>query len=221
MTTLEATRPTIRVPAAIAPGAPSCTGWGPRCPTLRGVDPADFDDPVVLLERARAGDQPAWDRLVDNFSGLVWSVLRSYRLGAAANDDVFQTVWLRLVEHADRIAQPERLAGWLATTTRNEALRVLRMQQRTRPSDIVGQDADRTELQPLELLVESDTHREVLAAFGELSEDCQRLLRLLTTDPPLEYAEVAEMVGRPIGSLGPTRARCLAKLRTFLGGDEA
>ena len=113
------------------------------------------------------------------------------------------------------------IKGAAGASSPRARLSVLRMQQRTRPSDIVGQDADRTELQPLELLVESDTHREVLAAFGELSEDCQRLLRLLTTDPPLEYAEVAEMVGRPIGSLGPTRARCLAKLRTFLGGDEA
>lgn len=221
MPTLEAARPALRVTGPVTREASPCAERGRRCPTLRGVDPARSDDPVVLLERARAGDQPAWDRLVDTYAGLVWSVLRSYRLGAASNDDVFQTVWLRLVEHVDRIAQPERLAGWLATTTRNEALRVLRMQQRTRPSDIVGQDADRTELQPLEVLVESDTHREVLAAFAQLSEDCQRLLRLLTTDPPLEYAEVAEMVGRPIGSLGPTRARCLAKLRTFLGGDEA
>lgn len=221
MPTLEAARPALRVTVPATREASPCAERGRRCPTLRGVDPARSDDPVVLLERARAGDQPAWDRLVDTYAGLVWSVLRSYRLGAASNDDVFQTVWLRLVEHADRIAQPERLAGWLATTTRNEALRVLRMQQRTRPSDIVGQDADRTELQPLEVLVESDTHREVLAAFAQLSDDCQRLLRLLTTDPPLEYAEVAEMVGRPIGSLGPTRARCLAKLRTFLGGDEA
>ncbi len=221
MPTLEAARPALRVTVPVTREASPCAERGRRCPTLRGVDPARSDDPVVLLERARAGDQPAWDRLVDTYAGLVWSVLRSYRLGAASNDDVFQTVWLRLVEHVDRIAQPERLAGWLATTTRNEALRVLRMQQRTRPSDIVGQDADRTELQPLEVLVESDTHREVLAAFAQLSEDCQRLLRLLTTDPPLEYAEVAEMVGRPIGSLGPTRARCLAKLRTFLGGDEA
>lgn len=174
-------------------------------------------DTAVLLKRAGEGDQTAWNELVDRFAGLVWSVLRSYRLGAASTDDVYQTVWMRLVEHADRIAQPERLAGWLATTTRNEALRVLRMQQRARPTEDVGvTEADRTQPEPLDMLVDSDTEREVLAAFAELSESCQELLRLLTADPPLEYAEVSEIIGRPIGSLGPTRARCLGKLRAIL-----
>lgn len=174
------------------------------------------EDVGQLLRRAGAGDRRAWDELVDRYSRLVWSVARSFGLDDATAADVSQTVWLRLVEHCDRIREPERLAGWLGTTTRREALRVIRGRRRQQPSEIVSNVADRVTPQPDELLIEDETTRAVYVAFEALSERCRHLLRLLCAEPRLDYATVADLLGRPIGSLGPTRARCLDELRRLM-----
>jgi RNA polymerase sigma factor (sigma-70 family) len=177
-----------------------------------------------LLARATEGDQEAWDALVDRFSQMVWSIARGFRLDDATAKDVTQTVWLRLVENLDRITDPERLPGWLATTCRREALRVKGVRERMIPTEFEYDIADETP--SLEaMLVEDEQAREVLVAFEGLSEDCRQLLRLLCADPPLSYEEIAEIVGRPIGSLGPTRSRCLDRLRAVMsarisGADE-
>jgi RNA polymerase sigma factor (sigma-70 family) len=168
-----------------------------------------------LLRRATEGDQWAWDELVGRFGGLVWSVARSYRLGAST-DDVVQTVWLRLAEHLDRIREPERLAAWLATTTRNESLRVLNKRARLVPFGDVPEKADATMSLLDELAVDDDTLAHVMRAFRQLSETDQQLLRLLCASPPLDYATIAEMLQRPIGSIGPSRQRALDKLRKLL-----
>lgn len=154
--------------------------------------------------------------MVDRYAGLVWSVARSYRLGAAATDDVVQTVWLRLAEHCSRIRDPDRLAAWLATTTRNEALRVIRHTQRTQPHERLDDRADATTLSTEDRVGDDETLRTVLAAFAQLPHEDQQLLRLLCTVPPLDYQTISEMLGRPIGSIGPTRARCLERLRKLL-----
>ena len=90
-------------------------------------------DAQELLGRVVAGDEEAWNEVVDRYAGLVWSVARSFRLSSAATQDVVQTVWLRLAEHCTKIRQPDRLASWLATTTRNESLRVIRGNNRQTP----------------------------------------------------------------------------------------
>ncbi len=168
-----------------------------------------------LLSLAAEGDQAAWNELVERFSQMVWSIARSFRLDEATAKDVTQTVWLRLVENLHRIDDPERLPGWLATTCRREALRVKGLRERTVPTDFQYDIPD--ESPSLEsMLVEDEEAREVVAAFGTLSEDCQQLLRLLTTEPPLSYEEISEIVDRPIGSLGPTRSRCLERLKAAL-----
>ena len=168
-----------------------------------------------LLTRAGVGDQGAWNELVDRFNQMVWSIARSFRLDDASAKDVSQTVWLRLVENIHRIDDPERLPGWLATTCRREALRVKGMRQRSVPTDFQYDIPD--ESPSLEaILVEDEEAREVIAAFATLSEDCQQMLRLLTTDPPLSYEEISEIIGRPIGSLGPTRSRCLERLKSII-----
>lgn len=168
-----------------------------------------------LLARAAEGDQEAWDALVDRFSQMVWSIARGFRLDDATAKDVTQTVWLRLVENLDRITDPERLPGWLATTCRREALRVKGVRERMIPTEFEYDIAD--EKPSLEaMLVEDEQAREVLVAFEGLSEDCRQLLRLLCADPPLSYEEIAEIVGRPIGSLGPTRSRCLERLKAAM-----
>jgi RNA polymerase sigma factor (sigma-70 family) len=168
-----------------------------------------------LLTLARSGDQTAWSELVDRFGQMVWSIARSFRLDEAAAKDVSQTVWLRLVENIERIDDPERLPGWLATTCRREALRVQGLRDRVIPTDF---EYDIPDEQPsLEsMLVEDEEAREVVAAFETISEDCRQLLRLLTTDPPLSYEEISELVDRPIGSLGPTRSRCIERLKAAI-----
>lgn len=173
-------------------------------------------DVAALLRRVIEGDQRAWDELVEGFGGLVWSVARGYRLGSLT-DDVVQTVWLRLAENCDRIREPDRLAAWLATTTRNEALRVANKQKRLVSVGDLPEHVDATVSGIDELVTDSDTLSHVLQAFAKLSDTDQQLLRLLCTVPPLDYATIADLIDRPIGSIGPSRERCLKKLRRLLG----
>jgi RNA polymerase sigma factor (sigma-70 family) len=172
-------------------------------------------DVGALLQRVIDGDQWAWDEIVGQFGGLVWSVARSYRLGAST-DDVVQTVWLRLAEHCADIREPERLAAWLATTTRNEALRVATREGRVlQRADVVEQPDPAVALLD-ELAVDDDTLAHVMVAFRQLSERDQQLLRLVCAVPVLDYATIAELLDRSIGSIGPSRARALDKLRKLL-----
>lgn len=184
----------------------------------RFLEWATMQEPPVaeLLAGAARGDQAAWEALVDRFERLVWSVVRGFRFDEGTSHDVFQTVWLRLVEHCGRIRQPERLAGWLATTARNEAIRALHQGRRETPSDFQFDVADPAAPGPEETLIAGETERAVLAAFAELSADCQQLLRLVCADPPLDYQTIAELLGRPVGSIGPTYGRCLKRMRQIM-----
>ena len=174
---------------------------------------------ATLVGAAANGDQNAWDAIVGQFQGLVWATVRSYRLGDTESADVVQTCWLRLVENLGALREPERLGGWLATTARRECLRCLRTAGR---SIAVDDDAvfDRAapdagpELDADLLRGERDSG--VWRAFGRISDRCQRLLRILTADPPPTYEDVSETLEMPIGSIGPTRQRCLDRLRTEL-----
>jgi RNA polymerase sigma factor (sigma-70 family) len=181
-----------------------------------------------LLNAAAAGDAAAWKELVESFSGLVWSVTRGYRLSSADAADVFQTVWLRLAEHLDRIRNPSHVGAWLATTARNESLRVARGSTRIIITDSPelldsGQADERSPEQALldseQAALDADRGARLWRAFGELSVRCQRLLRVLTATPPPSYAEVAAALDIPVGSIGPTRARCLQRLRQRLAGE--
>jgi len=169
-----------------------------------------------LLTAAAHGDRGAWEGLVDRYGRLVWAVVRSFGFDGPTAADVSQTVWLRLIEHCAAIRDPERLPGWLATTARREAIRVLGLQRRQQPSDIALDTADRSSPLPDEVLLEDELSREVYSAFQHMSPACQRLLRLLTAEPRLDYATIARMIERPVGSIGPTRARCLDHLRQLL-----
>ena len=169
-----------------------------------------------LLTRAAQGDQEAWNALVETFGQMVWSIARSFRLDDATAKDVTQTVWLKLVENLDRITDPERLPGWLATTCRREAIRVSKLRQRTIPTEF-EYDIEDSAPSLESMLIEDEDARAVMAALSTLSEGCQQLLRLLASDPPLGYDEISELTGRPIGSLGPTRARCIERLKVAMG----
>jgi len=168
-----------------------------------------------LVTRANAGDAAAWNALVDRFLPLVFSVLSRFRMSKADAEDVNQTVWLRLVEHLGDLREADALPGWLATTARREAIRALRKRDRQRPEDPTswpGFDLDVDPEIDEELLVDERRHalREGLA---ELSPERRELLVLLMRDPPLSYAEISKRLARPIGWIGPTRARALEELR--------
>lgn len=180
--------------------------------------PVTASSPISeLLVAAAAGDGAAWSTIVERYQRLLWSVVRGYRLDESAAADVVQTVWLRLVENLSRIREPERLPSWLATTTRNEALRVSRAQQRQTPTDFEFDVADPSLGELDDRLLDDELEVEVMAAFRQLKPEHQHLLRLLTTDPPLDYSTVAELWGRPQGSIGPTKGRCIEQILRIMG----
>ena len=169
-----------------------------------------------LVMRARNSDKQAWDALVERYAPLIWSICRRYGLGGADADDVGQTVWLHLVDQLDRLRDPAALAGWLATTARRECLRVLRAAQRLQASghvpDIENIPDQHAPIAEQELLT-AERHAALREAFTCQPSRCQQLMVLLLEDPPLPYAQISARLGIPVGSIGPSRARCLNKLR--------
>jgi RNA polymerase sigma factor (sigma-70 family) len=171
---------------------------------------------IRLVSQARNGDKRAWDALVERYSPLIWSICRRYRLSGADADDVGQSVWLRLVDHLGNLRDPAALPGWLATTTRRECGRVLRT---TRGPNAVGYVPDDRVLPDEraatadEELLEAERHAALREAFATLPPSGQQLIAMLTADPPVAYAEISSRLGIPVGSIGPTRRRCLEKLR--------
>lgn len=177
-------------------------------------DPAS---PVTaLVAGAERGDAGAWQDLVDRYSPLVASVVRGFRLQRHDADDIAQTVWLRLVEHLGDLREKQALPKWIMSVTRNECLRLVKTSKRVRPLDPTDEHAglDRGEpTEPDDELLKAERHQALLVAFAELPESQRALLMLLIADPPVPYTEISERLGIPVGSIGPTRARALRKLR--------
>jgi RNA polymerase sigma factor (sigma-70 family) len=176
------------------------------------------DDPVVviLVTRARDGEQSAWDEIIDRFAPLVWSICHRFRLSDADAHDVGQNVWLRLVEHLDEMREPAALPGWLATTARRECIRVQRLgwkrdRQLAEPEFDAPADEDETQVD--RWLIAAERESALRAAFRDLGERCRQLLAMLMADPPVAYARISAELGMPVGAIGPNRARCLARLR--------
>jgi RNA polymerase sigma factor (sigma-70 family) len=186
------------------------------------VDPPVADSPVAeLVRQAVAGRQEAWNAIVDRYLPLGLSVTRRHGLRGSDAEDVLQTLWLRLVEHLRDIREPEALPGWIATTTRNECLRLLRSRQRSEVFDPLESTVGRTipsEDVPVDEHVAdsrllSERREALLAAFAVLPDHQRDLLTLLLADPPLSYQEISRRLRIPVGSIGPTRARALERLR--------
>jgi RNA polymerase sigma factor (sigma-70 family) len=177
------------------------------------------DEPSVpgrLVMRARNGDKQAWDALVERYAPLVWFICHQYRLGGADAEDVSQNVWLHLVDQLGNLREPAAVASWLATTTRRECLRCLREAGRlaagwhTLDAENIPDNQTRTAEQ--ELLI-AERHAAFREAFSQLPPSCQQLITVLMQDPPASYAQISAKLGIPVGSIGPTRGRCLDKLR--------
>jgi RNA polymerase sigma factor (sigma-70 family) len=196
----------------------------PRCgASLTRASTASEDDAdlVLIVAQAREGVAAAWEDLIGRFGGLVTAIARRCRLSDADVAEVCQTTWLRLVENLDRIEQPERLGAWLATTSRRESLRIATRQVVVSANDLVYSMAD-DKADPLDAaLLRGEQVRAIRMASEQLSPRCRHLLGLLMGDDDLPYKEIAEQLSMPIGSIGPTRGRCLDHLRDILAEMEA
>jgi RNA polymerase sigma factor (sigma-70 family) len=180
-------------------------------PSLRW-DPEENED---LLKRAIAGETAAWNEIVRRFSPLIGTVARSFNLSPSDASDITQVVWLRLFEHMERIRSASLLGAWLTTVTRRECLRALRKTDRERPAPEEhldrAADGDAGDVERGVLASERDTI--VSSALDEVSPQCQTLLRLLMEEARPSYGRVASTLDMPVGSIGPTRQRCLNCLR--------
>ena len=198
--------------------APGRLAQADRAPRARAYPVRDNTAINDLVNRAAQGDKHAWDALVERFFPLIWSICRKHRLGQADAEDVGQNVWLQLFDQLGKIRDPAALPGWLVTVTRRECLRVTGAAQR-RPAASYVIDAEviadeRSETAEQELLA-AERHAALRAAFATLPLSDQRLIALLLEDPPVSYAEISVRLDIPIGSIGPTRRRCLDKLRRY------
>jgi len=184
-------------------------------------------DVAALVIGAREGDAGCWEQLVEVFTPLIWSIVRAHGLRADDAADIAQVTWLRLVENLDNLTQPGRAAAWLATTTRRECLRVLRFGDRqvlVAGDDVVFDPAGDAVAEVDAGVLAGEERQALAVAFTRAPTRCRVLLRLLTSDPPLSYQEISEILEMPVGSIGPTRQRCLTCLRQLLergSGDRA
>jgi RNA polymerase sigma factor (sigma-70 family) len=182
--------------------------------------PARAERIAGLLQAAREGQQEAVGQLVTELSPLLWQVARAAGLGLGDAEDVLQTTWLRLLDHLDDIHAAGALTAWLVTTTRREAWRVRAVARKQVPSDTEWLDAVPDQAPGTEeLALTHEQRRQLWAALGRLSERCQELLRIVAFVPRPDYDVVAAELGMPRGSIGPTRGRCLAKLRELLASS--
>lgn len=188
--------------------------------------PSKPSDDADLVARCLQGEAAAWVALVRRYQRLVYAIVMRAGLDEHAAADVFQTVFSRLLDHLSRLNQPDRLQAWIVTTAKREALRLRRLGQRTvsmtAPDDAPGEGLEHTlaDDSPLTETVLSELQQLDLlrAGLDRLDLRCRELLRLLfgDADECPAYDEVARRLAMPVGSIGPTRARCLGKLRSLV-----
>jgi len=176
---------------------------------------------AALTDAARSGSDEAIGQLVTELSPLLWQVARAAGLDRGDAEDVVQTAWLRLLDHLLDIRSPAALTSWLVITTRREAWRVRAADRKIRPvrDDWLAMLPD-AEPGSEEQAILAEQHRALRAALRQLPPRCQELLRIVAFVPRPDYAAVAAELGMPVGSVGPTRGRCLGKLRTLLTSAE-
>jgi RNA polymerase sigma factor (sigma-70 family) len=194
---------------------PSLAGYGSgarRDQDANGLDIAE------LVRSAAEGDRWSWERLVDQYARIIWAVTRDFRLTESDAADVAQVTWLRLFEHINRLEHPNRVGSWLAVTARRECLRHLAARKKV---VLVQDDGDLNNVpahgpEVDERLLTDERIQAVREALSGLPSQWQQMLQLLMADPPASYAEISDQLGLPIGSIGPTRGRCLDRLRVLL-----
>ena len=177
------------------------------------------------LSLHRSGDSSAMGDLVDAVTPLLWHTARSQGADTATAEDVVQTTWLRLVEHADAISDPQAVLQWLLMTTKREAWSAVRRGRRMVPQEPVDEQPSRDPVAPNQIpdpaaaTEDAESARAIWRHIATLPERCQQLLRLVAFVDRPDYGVVSASLGIPVGSIGPTRGRCLAKLRLALTED--
>ncbi len=202
----------------MSPRAPRAASRRREAPPKADPDGTYEDgDLAEVMARAVDGDPQAWRSLTERFGGMIMAIARSCRLDDADVAEVHQMTWLRLVENIDRIEQRTRVGAWLATTARRESLRIIRARGRVLFDHDGLLDRPDANAVPLDAGPLADERSEAMrAAFALLPPHCRRLMGILASDDPPSYKEISKRLSMPIGSIGPTRGRCLEHLRRIL-----
>jgi len=186
---------------------------------VMGDSSALWDSAADAFTGWRAGRPGAMDELVQIMTPVLWHVVRAYGLSQDVSQDVVQTTWLTLVRRSGSITDDQAVAAWLTTTARREAWRARKRDDRVLSVtddvlEFVSDDAESAETDA----VRSDEHGRLWEAVMTLTERCQRLLRVIAFEERPDYARLSRELDIPVGSIGPTRGRCLDKLRGALAG---
>jgi RNA polymerase sigma factor (sigma-70 family) len=189
---------------------PSPTSAHPLRTSRRGGGEREV---VELVRAACAGDDRAWERLYDRFSPMLRGIARSYRLSPSDVDDVLQNSWLRLFDHIDRIREPTAVAGWLATTTRRECLRLLQLPMRESPTADPDSGGTSESANPERELLAAERRVILARALATLPERHRKLMTMLVAQPDTDYEQLSTALAMPVGSIGPIRGRSLDRLR--------
>jgi RNA polymerase sigma factor (sigma-70 family) len=181
----------------------------------RVVHMPEESDVSRLVRASASGSEAAWNELVRRYAPLVMAVIRGFQLSSADAQDVSQTVWLRLVEHLPTLREPEALPGWLTTTTQRECRRHQRFGWRVMSVDPHANGAmhQGETMDPDTDILRAELRQALRDGLSELPARDQWLLRLRASDPPAPYQEISDLMGIPIGSIGPTLRRSLDRLR--------
>jgi RNA polymerase sigma factor (sigma-70 family) len=183
-------------------------------------EPTRWERAADLFARWREGDGRAMDQLVRLMTPVLWQVVRAYGLDHSLAQDVVQTTWLTLVRRHETIVEPRAVSGWLTTCARREAWRVGKLQRRADPTESEQLEPHLPTHESAEhTAAQSDEARRLWDAVARLNERCQRLLRVVAFEERPDYARIAQDLSMPIGSIGPTRQRCLGKLRVLIEGE--
>ena len=170
-----------------------------------------------LVDRVRADNEraAAWAELVRRHTPKMYAVARSFAIDGSTAEDLVQTAWLRFLERSDQLRDSNSVGPWLCMIVRNEARRLVTRRRTIPVADgwerrVISDDVASKGIEASERAIA------VRSAFGRLGDECRQLLALMIADPPLSYDEIAAALDRPRGSLGPTRQRCLDRLRRLL-----
>lgn len=175
---------------------------------------------AALFRAFRDGDEHTMGELVALLTPILWHTARAQRLDHQGAEDVVQMAWLALVRNAQSISDPQAVMQWLMVTVRREAWRVVKRSDRVEPREFEADDLTSTPADlPEEQVLRGATDSRLWQHIAALSERCRALLRVIAFADRPDYAAVAQALDMPVGSIGPTRGRCLAKLREALASD--
>jgi RNA polymerase sigma factor (sigma-70 family) len=170
---------------------------------------------LTVLRTGGCDRRRAWSVLVARHSRKMYAVARSFAVDAGTAEDLVQTAWLRLLERVEQLRDPAAVGAWLCTVVRNEARRLVTRRREIPSVLVLEQRPDHSD--PCDhWLIRDERAKALRLAFANLNGPCRQLLQLLLAEPSLSYDELAAATGRPRGSLGPSRRRCLQHLRQLL-----